>query len=146
MVDTATSIPPHLKWIVDKEIRKKINESNHKYYRGDYNDPNIASFYKRMYEIIETPDDVNHKNEYGRTLLMYAAINKDTYMIRYLLRRGASINIVDNDGNDVFYYTWNKFIRQRIRRATVMKLWDGYSDSYDYLAHIKERIMIEEAL
>jgi len=123
-----------------KSVRRGIHEIKHKFYKNIDNDPNIAGFYKNMLDLCD--EDVNKKNDYGRTLLMYAAINKDTYMIRYLLRKGASIDILDNEGNDVFYYTWNKYIRQRIKRATIMKLWDNYTDSYDYRDHIMQHLTI----
>jgi len=41
---------------------------------------------------------VNHRDDDGRTALMYAAENGDTQAVNVLLRNGASVNLADNEG------------------------------------------------
>ena len=75
-------------------------------------DPHVDTFYNTILEL----RDVNARNEFGRTPLMYACIHKDVYAIRYLLRKGASPLVKDCNGNDTYHYAWNAKIRQKIKR------------------------------
>ena len=120
-----------------KTVRKLEHEKNHKVYDPTEHkgDPYVDSFYRDV-----TLCDPNFQNEFGRTPLMYACIHKDIYAIRYLLRKGASPSVQDFNGNDMYHYTWNAKIRQKIKRNQVMKLWDDYEDSFDYEKWFKEKI------
>ncbi|CAD8124267.1 unnamed protein product [Paramecium sonneborni] len=51
-----------------------------------------------------TPEDVNQKDEFGRTPLSYAAENGDESICNYLLKLGANINIQSYDGMTSMHY------------------------------------------
>ncbi|WP_239649362.1 ankyrin repeat domain-containing protein, partial [Brachyspira hyodysenteriae] len=48
--------------------------------------------------------NLNARDEYGITVLMYAAVSGNYEMVKFLLENGANINTKDNDGNTVLYY------------------------------------------
>lgn len=74
---------------------------------GEY--PIICAVKKNNYELvkflIESGENINIKDEYGRTALMYAVINSDMKIVDLLVKNGANIEIIDFDRRDAMVYS-----------------------------------------
>lgn len=46
----------------------------------------------------------NFKDEFGNTILIYATLNKDLNLIKYLIKHGANTNIKNNDNFSAILY------------------------------------------
>jgi ankyrin repeat protein len=54
--------------------------------------------------LVRTGHDVNGRDEFGGTALMYAVGARDERVVRDLVRQGADVNIVDDDGRTALEY------------------------------------------
>lgn len=57
-------------------------------------------------KILEKTNNINIKDIYGRTPLIYTIINCDWLLCKKLLKKGANPNIQDNDGRTALMYTF----------------------------------------
>lgn len=58
----------------------------------------------RVKQMIEQGYDVNERDDYNRTPLMCLMGTSHVEIVRYLLENGASINLVDKSGRNVWHY------------------------------------------
>ena len=73
--------------------------------------------FEDLIKLLEKDDsiDVNIRDENGNYLIMYAVINNRTSIIEFLLKRGARIDIYDQEGRSILYipikYSYNDIIK-----------------------------------
>ena len=65
--------------------------------KNKYLPTNIIIQYLDYMKIDET--FTNCKDEFGNTILIYATLNKDLNLIKYLIKNGAKTNIKNNNNN-----------------------------------------------
>jgi ankyrin repeat protein/tRNA A-37 threonylcarbamoyl transferase component Bud32 len=63
--------------------------------------------------LVKSGADVNAQTKYGnKTALMYAIMNEDKDMIRFLIRNGTKMDLKDTEGETAFDYALNPRIRE----------------------------------
>jgi ankyrin repeat protein len=58
----------------------------------------------KVQQLIEIGVDVNHRDERGKTPLMYAILYKQTEIVAYLIRKGADYRASDPNGIYIYQY------------------------------------------
>lgn len=58
----------------------------------------------KVQQLIEIGVDVNHRDERGKTPLMYAILYKQTEIVAYLIRKGADYRASDTNGIYIYEY------------------------------------------
>lgn len=58
----------------------------------------------KVQQLIEIGVDVNHRDERGKTPLMYAILYKQTEIVAYLIRKGADYRACDPNGIYIYQY------------------------------------------
>ena len=67
--------------------------------------------------MIENGADVNIKNNYGITALIYAAEHGNLEIVKYLVEKGANVNIKDNHGRTALDLAETEEIKKVLRKA-----------------------------
>ena len=62
----------------------------------------------KVKELIENGADINQKNDDGDTALILASFNYDIKMVKYLVDKGANIELTNKKGFDAYFYGNNE--------------------------------------
>ena len=67
--------------------------------------------------LIEAGANVNDKDGYGRTALIYAAKKNSVDLVKILIEAGADVNVKDGYGNTALYYALKSDVKELLRAA-----------------------------
>ncbi len=65
--------------------------------------------------IVEQGADLQSKDNYGRTVLHYAAWNESLDTVKWLVEKGADVNAKTNNGRTVLFWISNNEVKQWLR-------------------------------
>ena len=65
-----------------------------------------------MEKLIPLVEDLNHQNKKGFSALTFATQRMNTEAFKRLKEKGADVNVVDNDGNNLFYHVFNAYSKR----------------------------------
>jgi hypothetical protein len=71
---------------------------------GDLIDAVYEGDLEKVKKLLDEGEDINAKDDYGRTPLHYASINGDLDIIKFLVEKGANVNAKDDYGRTPLHY------------------------------------------
>jgi len=87
--------------VLDLLLEYNISPTNSKY-EGIFDGYNIDTL--EIQKFYDAGIDINSKNKYGITPVMYAARQGDVHLIKYFQKLGADVNVFSRFGYNIMYY------------------------------------------
>ena len=94
--------------------------------------------------LISKGADINHKSNYGKTVLHFATQEKNTDLVKFLVDNGANINLPDADGDTVLHFAVHQkntaLVKFLVGKGADINIRNKKNQSAIYLAALNDQM------
>ena len=112
---------------MQKEIDVNINALNYLFVNSAQNDIKVEF----LVSLLNYGVDINTQDAFGRTVLMYACINNNLPLVKFLMDKGANAELQDIDKKSAFDYAKSLMCRSYLKVLETRRLKHSTCDSQE---------------